>query len=734
MATSEEQLLKQLAELEENEARIDEPIMTAPPGAGPEGLPPEGALDVRADIAAQELPGQRETVQTFLEEEGSPAAGRMVPERPERVNPFAPGPDEGPQRVNPFAPAQEQKQRGVDFPTPFPMERGTSRASLQLPELGSQIGTSQFFPEDYPKWAQAALTAAILTTTDPNEIAQIFTQEVEYEDPNTGEMRSTRMFPDVGIQQAPDGTLIVNNSKTGAQAIINRPGLSGFDWMQMGVIGGAYTPAGRVASLAAAPARAAAVKAATKVASETARRLAIRQARKKGSMALMAGSGVTEAGLQAGQEAAGGEFNKAEVALSTAFGIVPDYVFDPLARTMTKIPSLLAKKAADVVPENIQQAIRYAKETGRQIMTSDAVGDRITPAMNIFTKIVERIPLTGTGRARKRMGRERIDALTEIAAKYGIDVETDYGTKVMQSFVKRMMGQRFWGKQQKLYEDIPFYPPAARLKAQQRAKEMLENAWKKEADDISEGVLKEAIKKNQIDDVIVDKVMETGRPKQLTELWGKLSSSGKKAARSRFLLRGLEEASWTKTAPGVADPKKFMAFLDRPANKKVIKAWFSSEDQEVLNGAREYLRLTALAQETGKGAGMVAAVSAGAGGFSLFAGMFNALIGGTAIISGIGHSYQSAFWRNKMLKLAHTKGDEAQTAAIMRDLVPYFIAAEQQWKGNNYYFPDTNITKESLLEGGEDLMMNLEDAASSAIGDIGQVPDKLMRFFTGGEE
>ena len=734
MATSEEQLLRQLAELEENEARIDEPIMTGAPGAGAEGLPPEGALGVRADIAAAEQPGERELIQTQLEATGSPAAGRMVPERPERVNPFAPGPDEGPQRKNPFAPAETQKQRDVDFPTPFPMERGTSRASLQLPELGSQIGTSQFFPEEYPKWAQAALTAAIMTTTDPNEIAQIFTQEVEYEDPNTGEMTSTRMFPDIGIQQAPDGTLIVNNSKTGAQAIINRPGLSGFDWMQMGVIGGAYTPAGRVASLAAAPARAAAVHAAKKVASETARRLAIRQARKKGSMALMAGSGVTEAGLQAGQEAAGGEFNKAEVALSTAFGIVPDYVFDPLARTMTKIPSLLAQKAANVVPENIQQAIQYAKKTGRQIMTSDAVGDRITPAMNIFTKIVERIPISGTGRARKRMGRERIDALTEIAAKYGIDVETDYGTKVMQSFVKRMMGQRFWGKQQKLYEDIPFYPPAARRKAQQRAKEMLENAWKKEADDISDGVLKEAIKKNQIDDVVVDKVMDAGRPKQLTELWGKLSSSGKEAARSRFLLRGLEEASWTKTAPGVADPKKFMTWLDRPANKKVIKEWFNSEDQEMFSGAREYLRLTASAQETGKGAGMVAAVSAGAGSISLFAGMFNALIGGTAIVSGIGHTYQSGWVRNRLLKLAHTKGDEAQTAVIMRELTPYFIAAEQQWKGENYYFPDTNITRESLLEGGEDLMMNLEDAASSAVGDVGQIPDKLMRFFTGGEE
>lgn len=734
MATSEEELLKQLAELEANEARIDEPIMMGPPGAGTEGLPPEGALDVRADIAAQQQPGERQLIQTELEATGSPAAGRMVPERPERINPYAPDPSEGPQRKNPYAPATGKEEPDVDFPTPFPMERGTSRASLQLPELGSQIGTTHFFPEDFPKWGQAALTAAIMTTTDPSEIAEIFTQEVEFEDPNTGEMRATRMFPNINISQAPDGTLIVNNSKTGARAIINRPGMSSFDLMQMGVIGAAYTPAGRVSALVAAPARAAAVKAATKVGSETARRLALRQARKKGTQALMAGSAVTETGLQAGQQLAGGEFNVADVAMSTAFGVVPDYVFDPLARTMTKIPSYLAAKTADVVPANIRQAITYAKETGRKIMTSDAVAERMTPALQIFTKVVERIPLAGTGKQRKQMGRDRVDALTEIAAKYGIDIETDYGTRVMENFVQRMMNQRFWGKQQELLEKIPFYPPAARRKAQQRAKDMLEAAWVKEADEVSEGVLKEAIKNNQIDDIVVDKVMEAGRPTQLAELWGKLTPTGKQAARQRFILRGMEEASWTPGGPSVADPKKFMAFLDRPSNKKVIREWFSPEDQEMLGGVREYLRLTHLAQEAGKGAGMVAAMQTGGGIGALLFGIFNAVAGGAAVMGGLGRTYQSGWWRNKMLKLAHVKGDEAATARIMEELRPYAIAAMNQWKGENYTFPDVNITPESLLEGGEDIVMNLEDRVKGAIGDIGQIPDKVIDMFGGKDE
>ena len=329
------------------------------------------------------------------------------------------------------------------------------------------------------------------------------------------------------------------------------------------------------------------------------------------------------------------------------------------------------------------------------------------------------------------MAKERIDALTELAGKYGIDVETDYGTRVIENFVDRMMKQRFWGTQQDLLEKIPFFPKGERARAQQRAADMLENAWVKEMDEISEGVLKEAIRNNQIDDVVVDKVMTSGRPKQLTELFGKLTDEGQQAARQRFILRGLEEATWTPGAPGVADPKKFMAFLNKPGNRKVIKEWFSPEDAEVLNGVREYLRLTALAQEAGKGAGMVAAAATTGGTISWFAGILNAVAGTAAVTAGVGHAYQSAWARNKLLKLAHVAGDEAKTAAVMRELRPYMVALENQWKQDNYHFPEVNITKESLKEGGEDLLLNIEDVAKDFVGDIGQIPDKIVNFVKG---
>ncbi len=732
MSTPEDRLLEMMAQMQDEDPGAV-PIEMGLPGApeagspfGPIGHPPgvgeglapglgeEEALEMRADIAATTPPGD---VEALLAATGSPAAGAgpMIPER--RPNPFAPLPGEESSRKNPFAPeGPEPKQ--ADFPTDFPMERGTSRASLQLPELGSQVGMTHFFEsgeegeEPLPDWAQLGLTAAVMTMTDPTEIAEFFTQEIEYEDPNTGELATRQMFPHIGLQQAPDGTLVLTNTNSGQQAIINRPGISTFDFMQLGTIGAMYTPAGRVSAAVAAPARSMAAKAAT----ETARRLAIRQARRAGAKSLMAGSFATETAIQGGQAAVGAEFNKGDIAMATAFGVVPDYVFDPLARLATKIPSYIKTKAVDVVPENIQQALRYAKETGRRIMTQDVVAERMTPAMQIFTKVVERIPITGTGRWRKRMGRERIDALTELAAKYGIDIETDYGTRVMESFVERMMKRRFWGANEQMAHAN-----------NTRARQMINNAFEKEMDEISHGVLKDAIRQNRIDDIVVDRVMDSGRPKMLTELWNKLLPEGREAARRRFILRGLEDATWTPGAPGIADPVKFLKWLDRPNSRKIISQWFSPEDQNVLNGAREYLRLTAQADQAGKGAGMVAAVSAGTGGVAFMAGFFNALIGGAAVMSGAGRMYQSTL-RGFFLKLAHVKGDEAATAAIMREMTPYMIATEEIWKQDRYYFPNVNITQESLKEGGEDLLEDVTGAAEDAIGDVGQLPDKLLKL------
>jgi len=328
MATTEEDLLRQLAELEAG----------APPGPEPVPVPEEQQeqqLGLRSDIAAegkaQELediaamePTPIESVDPYAEVEKRYETQRMF------VDPYAQ-----------LAPGYEPPPP-TEFPSPFPMERGTSRASLQLPEL-VETGTGAFLPPDLPALAKAGITAAVMTTTDPNEIAQIFTQT--YTDENTG--LETQVFPDVGMTTAPDGVLILTNRKTGKSALINRPGISGMDVLQLLGLGMTFTPAGRVSAIASAPARTLAQKAAT----ETAKKLALKTARRRGAGAMMAGSGVTETALQAGQVAAGGSFDPADIALSTVAGALPDYALDPLVRAGTKLPAMLpvvGKKIEDI--------------------------------------------------------------------------------------------------------------------------------------------------------------------------------------------------------------------------------------------------------------------------------------------------------------------------------------------------------------------------------------------------
>lgn len=92
----------------------------------------------------------------------------------------------------------------------------------------------------YGEEGGAALTPALLTATDPNEIAQIISSN----------------YPNIATQyqKAPDGSVypVLTNRETNAKTVINRPGISGFDVMQtLGMIG-AYSPAGRATSVTGA--------------------------------------------------------------------------------------------------------------------------------------------------------------------------------------------------------------------------------------------------------------------------------------------------------------------------------------------------------------------------------------------------------------------------------------------------------------------------------------------------
>ena len=155
-----------------------------------------------------------------------------------------------------------------------------TRATKELPEIGSGLGVSDFLP-DLSTGKTALISTALLSATDPEEMAQIL----------------KNASPDVGIQQDEGGNIIAVNNKTGQRTVVNKPGLSGLDVMQTVGRIAAFTPAGRVT----------------------------------GPIKTGLAAAATEAGLQGIESAAGGEFDASSVStegvVTTAIGLATPKIF-----------------------------------------------------------------------------------------------------------------------------------------------------------------------------------------------------------------------------------------------------------------------------------------------------------------------------------------------------------------------------------------------------------------------
>lgn len=172
-----------------------------------------------------------------------------------------------------------------------------TEATKKLPEIG-QGGL--LFGEDETK--AAAITPALLTATNPNEIAQILKNN----------------FENIGIQSDEKGNLIAANNKTGARVVLNKPGVSQIDIVQGLGIASAFTPAGRLV----------------------------------GASKVAAGAGATSAGVEALQALSGGEFDASQVAIDTVTAGVLDKAFDVAKTTGRSIRDVL-KNDAKIDPDQI---------------------------------------------------------------------------------------------------------------------------------------------------------------------------------------------------------------------------------------------------------------------------------------------------------------------------------------------------------------------------------------------
>lgn len=145
-----------------------------------------------------------------------------------------------------------------------------TRATRELPELATSTG----FLSSASPVTVAKVAPALLTTTDPQEMADILKSN----------------FPEVGIQYDEKGNIIAGNNKTGQRVVLNKPGASAMDLYNVLGIGSLAIPAG-ASGAASLPVRAAQIA---------------------------AQSGATTAAQEGYQSALGGDFDLTNVLVDTA--------------------------------------------------------------------------------------------------------------------------------------------------------------------------------------------------------------------------------------------------------------------------------------------------------------------------------------------------------------------------------------------------------------------------------
>lgn len=237
---------------------------------------------------------------------------------------------------------------------------GADRATPQtesLPEI-AELGLGNLISEG-AQGSAMAITPALLSATDPNEIVNIITSA----DPNIG----------VTYNKDAQGGIfpVLRNNKTGAVAQVNRPGMSATDVMQGLGIMAAFTPAGRAGAALGGAGKAAAIAGA---------------------------SGATSAAIEGAQELSGGDFDIENVIIDTiaagALEAVPALLKAHKARTASKsakateeaISAETARISQDLSPEAL--AAKQQQIGSGLVAAAEATGKKRAPSLKQLSEEV----------------------------------------------------------------------------------------------------------------------------------------------------------------------------------------------------------------------------------------------------------------------------------------------------------------------------------------------------------
>jgi hypothetical protein len=296
--------------------------------------------------------------------------------------------------------------------------------------------------------------------------------------------------------------------------------------------------------------------------------------------------------------------------------------------------------------------------------------DALPPFAQTAFSAAKRLPFfLGTGKQQTTKTAERVDLLTELAHDMDIDITTELGQDISNSILKVMTDKRFWGKNK------------------EPSLEQIKKAWKREAVDVEDKVLKKYMDRGEVDSDLVDAIFDSGKQGRIVQLFERLDKNGQMAARKRLISNGLVEAGWNPSQPGAADPAKFYKYLNSQKTRKSIDTFFNEGDRNVLDGVREYLRVTG--RKAPSDAGPSLAMAALIMGFSGIAGPTVRVL-------------ETAPVRQMLLKMRHAKGNDKLIESLMEGARPAILALTNQAYSENSNIEMADITPDMIKEMGEE--------------------------------
>ena len=582
-----------------------------------------------------------------------------------------------------------------------------TRATQELPELQN---SGLLDGLDIPPAKAAAVTAALVTMTDPQEIAQTL----------------KALSPEIGIQQDEKGNLIAANNATGARAVINKPGLTGMDALQATGIGAAFAPTGRAAS-------------------------AVGGGVLKQAATLGASSAATQAAIEGGQALAGGEFNPEEVA---AAGIAGAAVPAVLGAGGSLIDA--AKRGVNVLrgaPAAQSELVQAAKSANIPLMTSD-----VTQPSTFIGKsaqaVGERIPLAGTGGLRATQQEARKVAIQQLGDQYPTPKPSQIidSLKAQKSRIKQAAGQRYdellpmvdalgpapytkttqaideaIGELSKpgvvsskealqelqqfketlgaapqtystlkenrgaLREVVNSYDNQGRSQLPSRAKALMnrvysaigndmneaatnalnprdlarlkaaDSIYRSEAEKMTRTRLKNVLDKGDLTPEVAENLLFSTKRSEVKSLYDSLDSSGRDAARATVIQRALTKAGGLDNP----SPEKFISELRRLEAQTGIL--FKGDQRKQLEGLKQVLAATKRAGEAGvqtsTGQQLYAPIGAAAAGSLI--GDFGATLAAGASVGAMARAYESPVVRNAMIRIgASPKSEVSKRLAL----------------------------------------------------------------------